>query len=86
MLIRFFLVIIIFTSLTVLGQPSPWFHVESWLPYRNREMDYSFLPFAFSRLRSAQSPYIVVFLDGEIYFALIRDIELFKSCYFRVLM
>ena len=79
MLISFFLVIIIFTSLTVLGQPSPWFHVESWLPYRNREMDYSFLPFAFSRLRSAQSHYIVVFLDGEIYFALIRELLNFST-------
>ena len=79
MLISFFLVIIIFTSLTVLGQPSPWFHVESWLPYRNREMDYSFLPFAFSRLRSAQSPYIVVFLDGEIYFALVHELLNFSN-------
>ena len=31
---------IICTSLTVRGQPSPRFHVEAWLPFRNREMDY----------------------------------------------
>ena len=30
---------IISTSLTVPRQPSPWFHVEAWLPFRNREMD-----------------------------------------------
>ena len=41
MLISFFLVIIISTLLTVRGQPSPQFHVEAWLPFRNREMDYS---------------------------------------------
>ena len=29
------------TSLTVPGQPSPRFHVEAWLPFRNREMDHS---------------------------------------------
>ena len=40
MLIRFFLMIIIFTSLTVRGQPSPRFYVEAWLPFRNCEMDY----------------------------------------------
>ena len=33
--------IIISTSLTVPTQPSPRFHVEAWLPFRNREMDYS---------------------------------------------
>ena len=32
--------IIICTSLTVRGQPSPRFHVEAWLPFRNREKDY----------------------------------------------
>ena len=32
--------IIISTSLTVPGQHSPQFHVEAWLPFRNREMDY----------------------------------------------
>ena len=32
---------IISTSLTVPGQPSPRFHVEAWLPSRNREMDLS---------------------------------------------
>ena len=32
--------IIFSTSLTVPEQPSPWFHVEAWLPFRNREMDY----------------------------------------------
>ena len=32
--------IIISTSLTVPTQPSPRFHVEAWLPFRNREMDY----------------------------------------------
>ena len=40
MLISFFLMIIISTSLTVPTQPSPRFHVEAWLPFRNREMDY----------------------------------------------
>ena len=40
MLISFFLMIIISTSLTVPGQPSPRFHVEAWLCFRNREMDY----------------------------------------------
>ena len=42
MLISFFLVIIISSSLTVPGQPSPRFHVEAWLPFRNHEMDMSF--------------------------------------------
>ena len=32
--------IIISTSQTVLGQPSPRFHIEAWLPFRNCEMDY----------------------------------------------
>ena len=32
--------IIISSSLTVPGQPSHQFHVEAWLPFRNREMDY----------------------------------------------
>ena len=36
---------IISTSLTVLGQPSPQFHVEAWLPFRNCEMDYLSLLF-----------------------------------------
>ena len=40
MLISFILMIIIFTSLTVPGQPSPRFHVEAWLPFGNCEMDY----------------------------------------------
>ena len=40
MLISFFLMIIISTSLTVRGQPSPRFYVEAWLPFRNCEMDY----------------------------------------------
>ena len=40
MLISFFLMIIISTSLTVRGQLSPRFHVEAWLPFRNCEMDY----------------------------------------------
>ena len=40
MLISIFLMIIISTSLTVPTQPSPRFHVEAWLPFRNREMDY----------------------------------------------
>ena len=31
---------IISTSLTVPGQPSPRFHVEAWLPFRNHEVDY----------------------------------------------
>ena len=31
---------VISTSLTVPGQPSPRFHGEAWLPFRNREMDY----------------------------------------------
>ena len=33
--------IIISTSLTVSTQPSPRFRVEAWLPFRNREMDYT---------------------------------------------
>ena len=33
--------IIISTSLTVPTQPSPRFHVEACLPFRNREMDYT---------------------------------------------
>ena len=33
--------IIISTSLTVSIQPSPRFRVEAWLPFRNREMDYT---------------------------------------------
>ena len=41
MLISFFLMIIISTSLTVRGQPSPRSRVEAWLPFRNRELDYS---------------------------------------------
>ena len=40
MLITIFLKIINSTSLTVPTQPSPRFHVEAWLPFRNREMDY----------------------------------------------
>ena len=31
---------IISTSLTMRGQPSPRFHVEAWLAFRNCEMDY----------------------------------------------
>ena len=31
---------IISTSVTVPGQPSPRFHVEAWLPFRNCEMVY----------------------------------------------
>ena len=45
MLISFFLVIIISTSLTVPGKPSHRFHVEAWLPFRNREMDFFFSSF-----------------------------------------
>ena len=40
MLISFFLMITISTSLTAPGQPRPRFHVEAWSPFRNREMDY----------------------------------------------
>ena len=40
MLIRFFLMIIISTSLTVPDQPSPRFNVEAWLPFRSCEIDY----------------------------------------------
>ena len=40
MLISIFLMIIISTSLTVPTQPSPRFHVEAWLPFRNCEKDY----------------------------------------------
>ena len=40
MLISFFLMIIISTSLTVTAHPSPRFHIEAWLPFRNCEMDY----------------------------------------------
>ena len=32
---------IISTPLTVPGQPKLQFHVEAWLPFRNRELDYS---------------------------------------------
>ena len=32
--------IIISTPLTVRVQPSPRFHVEAWLPFRNYEIDY----------------------------------------------
>ena len=32
--------IIISTSLTVPTQPSPRFHVETWSPFKNCEMDY----------------------------------------------
>ena len=39
-LISFFLMIIVSTSLTVPTQPSPRFHVEAWLPFRNCEKDY----------------------------------------------
>ena len=39
MLISFFLVIVISSSQTVRAQPSPRFHVEAWLPFRNCEMD-----------------------------------------------
>ena len=38
--ISIFLMIIISTSLTVPTQPSHRFHVDAWLPFRNREMDY----------------------------------------------
>ena len=40
MLISFFLMMIISTSLTVPAQSSPRFHVEAWFPFRNCEMDY----------------------------------------------
>ena len=40
MLISFFLMIIISTSLTVRAQPSLRFHLEACLLFRNREMDY----------------------------------------------
>ena len=43
MLISFFLTIIISTSLTVPTQPSPRFHVEAWLVFRNCEKDRSSL-------------------------------------------
>ena len=39
-LIGFFLMIIISTSVTVRGQPSSRFHVEAWLPFRNCEIVY----------------------------------------------
>ena len=42
MLISIFLMIMISTSLTVPTQPSPRFHVEAWLPFRNCEKDYCF--------------------------------------------
>ena len=41
MLMSIFVMIIISTSLTVSTQPSPRFRVEAWLPFRNREMDYT---------------------------------------------
>ena len=40
MLISFFLMIIISTSLTVPTQPSPRFLVEAWFPLRNCEKNY----------------------------------------------
>ena len=45
MLISIFLMIIISTSLTVPTHPLPRFHVEAWLPFRNREMDYYWCKF-----------------------------------------
>ena len=48
MLISFFLMIIISTSLTVPGQPSHRFHVEAWLPFRNSEMDFFFQVFNYN--------------------------------------
>ena len=33
---------VICTSLTVRAQPSPRFHVEAWLPFRNFEVDYCY--------------------------------------------
>ena len=33
---------VICTSLTVPAQPSPRFHVEAWLPFRNFEVDYCY--------------------------------------------
>ena len=50
MLISFFLMIIISTSPTVPTQPSPRFHVEAWLPFRNCEMDYCFFMFLITTL------------------------------------
>ena len=41
MLISILLMIIISSSLAVPTQPSPRFHLEAWLPFMNREMDYS---------------------------------------------
>ena len=41
MSISIFIMIIISTPLTAPTQPSPRFHAEAWLPFRNREMDYS---------------------------------------------
>ena len=41
MLISFFLMITISTSLTVSSQSSPRFHVEARLPFKNCEIDYS---------------------------------------------
>ena len=38
------------TSLTVPGLPSPRFHVEAWLPFRNREMDYYMISMPFVRV------------------------------------
>ena len=44
MLIRFFLMMIISTSLTVSTQPSPRFHVEAWLPFTKNGL-LSILPY-----------------------------------------
>ena len=54
-LTSFFFMIVIFTSLAVQGHPSPWFHVEAWLPFRNCEMDYS-------TMFSKYAPYALDFL------------------------
>ena len=68
MLISIFLMIIISTSLTVPTQPSPRFHVEAWLPFRNREMDYCI--FNFDRSNSFILPFrfiSVCFIAGFIH-------------------
>ena len=43
MLIGFFLMMVISTSLTVPRQLSPRCHVEAWLPFRNRELNYGLM-------------------------------------------
>ena len=52
---------IICTSLTVRTQPSPRFHAEAWLPFRNCEMDYCdfYRKYSFSVNSSHQVAFLI---------------------------